>query len=155
MTLPRMWTLFGADHLPYRLLLLARMIDRQASRQLQAQFDLSLAEWRVLAFICASGPASASAIGRAGGIDRAEISRAVARLEAKGLATRERDGSNRKRLIITATRAGRDLFEAVREDRRAFFRSVIEPVAEHERSVVERALAQMAERIDQLSAAED
>lgn len=155
MTLPRMWTLFGADHLPYRLLLLARMIDRQASRQLQAQFDLSLAEWRVLAFICASGPASASAIGRAGGIDRAEISRAVARLEAKGLATRERDGSNRKRLIITATRAGRDLFEAVREDRRAFFRSVIEPVAEHERGVVERALAQMAERIDQLGAAED
>lgn len=150
-----MWTLFGADHLPYRLLLLARMIDRQASRQLQAQFDLSLAEWRVLAFICASGPASASAVGRAGGIDRAEISRAVARLEAKGFATREQDESNRKRLIITATRAGRDMFEAVREDRRAFFRAVIEPVAEHERDVVERALAQMAERIDQLSASDD
>ena len=145
-----MWTLFGADHLPYRLLLLARMIDRQASRQLQAQFDLTLAECRVLAFICASGPNSASSIGRAGGIDRAEISRAVARLELKGLATREQDEGHRKRLIIAATPAGHDLFEAVREDRRAFFRAVIEPVTEEDREVVERAMARMVERIDQL-----
>ena len=91
MSLPKMWSLFGADHLPYRLLLLARMIDRQASRQLQQEFDITLAEWRVLAFVCAAGPATASTVGHSGGIDRAEISRAVAKLEGKALVSRQPD----------------------------------------------------------------
>ena len=77
MQLPATWTLFGEEHLPHRLLLLAKMIDRETSRQLQDDFAISVAEWRVLAFVCASGPASASDIGTAGQIDRADISRAV------------------------------------------------------------------------------
>src|SRR5215216_2608338 len=80
--LPRTWTLFGPEHLPYRLLLLARMIDRQASRKLQAEFNISLAEWRVLAFVGVSGSSTAATIGAQGRIDRAEISRAVAALES-------------------------------------------------------------------------
>src|SRR5687768_12233552 len=63
MTLPPIWHLFGQDHLPYRLLLLARMIDRRSARELQ-KFGLSLAEWRVLAFIGVTGPASAAQIGK-------------------------------------------------------------------------------------------
>jgi DNA-binding MarR family transcriptional regulator len=90
MALPPVWQLFGQDHLPYHLLLLARMIDRQSSRDLQ-RHGLSLAEWRVLAFIGTAGPASASTVGKVGEIDRAEISRAVSRLETKGLIARSGD----------------------------------------------------------------
>ena len=88
MALPSTWNLFGDDHLPHRLLLLAKMIDRETSRQLQDEFAISVAEWRVLAFVCAAGPASASDIGTAGQIDRAEISRAVRNLAAADLIAR-------------------------------------------------------------------
>ena len=150
MTVPPMWDLFGAEHLPYRLLLLARMIDRQAARQLNAAFGLTLAEWRVLAFVCASGPSSASAIGRSGGIDRAEISRAVTRLEDKKLAAREADAANRRKLIISPTRKGRALFAEVIADRRAFFRALLQDVPEADRHVVERSMRQMALQLQEL-----
>ena len=142
-----MWSLFGPDHLPYRLLLLARMIDRQASRQLQQEFDITLAEWRVLAFTCAAGPATASTVGHSGGIDRAEISRAVVRLEGKALITRLPDPSNRRKLIISPTEAGRSLFVRVREDRRAFFRGLLADVKADDRAIIEAAIEGMALKI--------
>lgn len=147
MSLPPMWDLFGPEHLPYRLLLLARMIDRQAARQLSTAFGLTLAEWRVLAFVCASGPSSASAIGRSGGIDRAEISRAVSRLEGKSLAARETDPNNRRKLIISPTGEGRSLFAEVIADRRAFFRALLQDVPQNDRLAVERSMRQMVAQL--------
>lgn len=143
MTLPPIWHLFGQDHLPYRLLLLARMIDRRSARELQ-KAGLSLAEWRVLAFICVSGPASASTIGKFGEIDRAEISRAVHRLEAKGLIERQPDENHRKRFIISPTGTGQAQFLEVREDRRRFFRNMTEGLGLSERELIDKGLETMA-----------
>ena len=143
MTLPPLWHLFGQDHLPYRLLLLARMIDRRSARDLQGH-GLSLAEWRVLAFVGASGPASASKIGKIGEIDRAEISRAVARLEARGLIERQADESHRKRFIISPTAAGETLFVQVRDERREFFRRMTEDLSPSDRAVMDGGLEAMA-----------
>lgn len=143
MTLPPLWHLFGQDHLPYRLLLLARMIDRRSARDLQ-RHGLTLAEWRVLAFIGASGPASASTIGRIGEIDRAEISRAVARLEARGLIERQPDESHRKRFIISPTPEGEALFTKVRNERREFFKRMTEGFTPADRAVMDGGLEGMA-----------
>jgi DNA-binding MarR family transcriptional regulator len=149
--LPKTWTLFGPDHLPYRLLLLARMIDRQASRKLQAEFNISLAEWRVLAFIGVSGPSTAATIGAQGRIDRAEISRAVAALESKGLATREPHATNRRKLIIKPTSRGAALFDEVRHERQAFFQSMLATIPRENADVVERSLTAMATWLQQVS----
>lgn len=143
MALPPIWHLFGDDHLPYRLLLLARMIDRQSARELQ-KVGLSLAEWRVLAFIAVAGPASASKIGKFGEIDRAEISRAVGKLSAKGLIERRTDDNHRKRFIITLTDAGQRLFDEVREERRRFFRGMTGELSQAEREAMEHGLETMA-----------
>ena len=149
--LPRTWTLFGPDHLPYRLLLLARTIDRQASRKLQADFNISLAEWRVLAFVGVSGPSTAATIGAQGRIDRAEISRAVATLEKKGLAVREPYASHRRKLIIKLTECGIELFEAVRHDRQSFFQSMLATFPPEDGDVVDRSLTAMAIWLQQIS----
>jgi DNA-binding MarR family transcriptional regulator len=143
MALPPVWHLFGQDHLPYRLLLLARMIDRQSARELQ-KFGLSLAEWRVLAFIGSAGPTSASKIGKYGEIDRAEISRAVGRLETRGLIQRRPDATHRKRFIISPTAAGEELFGEVREERRRFFRGMTEGLSRPDREAMDRALETLA-----------
>ena len=143
MTLPPVWHLFGQDHLPYRLLLLARMIDRRSARDLQ-RHGLSLAEWRVLAFVGASGPASASKIGKFGEIDRAEISRAVARLESRGLIERQPDESHRKRFIISPTPEGEVLFVQVRDERREFFRRMTRDISPADRAVMDAGLESIA-----------
>lgn len=142
--LPRTWGMFGPDHLPYRLLLLARMIDRQASRKLQADFNISLAEWRVLAFVGVSGPSTAATIGTHGRIDRAEISRAVSALERKGLAIREAHPTNRRKLIIKQTERGAALFEEVRHERQSFFQSMLATIPSEDSDAIERSLTAMA-----------
>lgn len=140
MELPKVWNLFGEDHLPYRLLLLARMIDRETAKQLQGQFGLTLAEWRLLAIAAALGPCSASEIGAAGEIDRAEVSRAFRRLEAAGLMQREPDPAHKKRLIITPTSSGQALYIEVRQSRQEFFRSVLSGLEQKERIEMDRNL---------------
>ena len=143
MELPKVWNLFGEDHLPYRLLLLARMIDRETARQLHSQFGLTLAEWRVLAIATALGPCSASEIGSAGEIDRAEISRAFRRLAAAGMMQRQPDPGHKKRQIITPTPAGLALHRQVRQERRAFFHTVLSGLEREERASMDKCLERM------------
>jgi DNA-binding MarR family transcriptional regulator len=147
MQLPPTWDLFGDDHLPHRLLLLAKMIDRETSRRLQEEFAISVAEWRVLAFVCASGPASASHIGAAGQIDRAEISRAVLKLAAAGLIVREDDAKHRKRRIIHPTEAGKRLFVKIRDQRRSYFQSLLEEIPGADRHRLNEMLEKIAHRL--------
>ena len=150
MTLPPTWTMFGADHLPHRLLLLAKMLDRESARQLQSGFGLSLAEWRVLAFTCAAGPASAAEVGTAFEADRAEVSRAVAKLVDCGLIQRSTDAANRKRQILNPTGEGQRIFEAVRQQRQAYFLSVMQDLDGAERGLLDAALQKMALRVTAL-----
>ncbi len=144
MNLPATWHLFGADHMPFQLLLLAKMIDRVSARQLHSAYGLSLAEWRVLAFVCSAGPASASEIGAAGEIDRAEISRAVTKLIDAGFITREQAENNRRRLIISATPEGEAEYRRVRDERRAYFHSIMAVIPEDERDRFAQHLEAMA-----------
>ena len=147
MTLPASWQLFGDDHPIYHLLLLAKMIERETMGQLQREFDCSLPEWRVLAYVSSLGPASASEIGLAAEIDRAEISRAVAKLKAKDLVYRETDEKHRKRLIISPTKAGNALAQDMRETRRAYSRTVMAKLSVEERKQLKSMLEIVGEAV--------
>jgi len=147
MVLPPTWDLFGDDHLPHRVLLLAKMIDRETARQLQADFGLTLAEWRVLAFICSVETASAADVGTAFEVDRAEVSRAVTRLEGAGLIERSSDAENRKRRILEPTALGRATFEQARGRRQAYFRSVMADLETTDRDAFAVTLKKMALRV--------
>jgi DNA-binding MarR family transcriptional regulator len=147
MTLPRTWDLFGGSHLPHRLLLLARMIDRATAQQLQENFGLTLAEWRVLAFICSVGPASAADIGGAFDSDRAEVSRAVKRLIDAGLIDRNSNESNRKRQIISVLPEGQVIFDRARKMRGDYFEAILRDVDQSGRDFFNDALRKIAMRV--------
>src|SRR5687768_10934785 len=80
MSLSRTWFFSNQYFIPHRLMLLARMVDRETARDLQGDFNISAAEWRSLAYICTMGSSTAAQICVAFEVDRAEVSRAVARL---------------------------------------------------------------------------
>ena len=116
--------MYGEGHLPQRLLLLAKMIERVTSRQLQTQFGMSVAQWRVLAFICGAGPATASQISQSAEIDQAEISRAVKALLAGKMVTREFARESRKIMMISPTEQGEARFRHIRDQRRDYFAAI-------------------------------
>ncbi|MCW3837644.1 MarR family winged helix-turn-helix transcriptional regulator [Sphingomonas canadensis] len=144
MSLPPTWDLFGEDHLPHRLQLLAKMIDRETSGQLMREFSMSLAEWRVLAFICAAGPSSAADVGAASAIDKAEVSRATAKLVADGLIERNADPAHRRRMILAPTPLGSETHQRIRDRRRAFFQHILRDVSAESREEINRALRRIA-----------
>ncbi|MXO66595.1 MarR family winged helix-turn-helix transcriptional regulator [Altericroceibacterium endophyticum] len=145
-----MSALYGSDHFPYQLLILAKKIDRQATRHLHGEFGLTLAEWRVLAFIGVAGPSSASLIGRDGHVDRAEISRAVSRLTEAGLVTRQPAENNKRRLIIHTTPEGQDLFIKIRDHRRTYYQTLTHSISEEDKNRLSQAIRDMSEEVDRL-----
>ncbi|MXO66166.1 MarR family winged helix-turn-helix transcriptional regulator [Altericroceibacterium endophyticum] len=147
MSLPASWTLFGPDHIPQRLLLLAKMIDRISSKRLQHDFGISVAQWRVLAFICTLGPTSGSYLGEASEIDPSEISRAVKAMLTSGLVTRDYEEGSRKRQIISPTEAGKSLFEKVRDTRRTYFTEITKDLSSDERVEFDRAMEVIAKAV--------
>lgn len=143
------WHLFGDDGLPQRLLLLAKMIDRVASRKLQEGFGLSVAQWRVLAFVCISGPATASFIGEAAEADPAEISRAVKSLVEGKLVSRAFEPGSRKTMVITPTAEGSALFAQIRRQRLEYFSRITSNVPGSSKVDLSRALTSIAEEVVQ------
>jgi DNA-binding MarR family transcriptional regulator len=142
--LPRVWQLFGEDRMLQRLLLLARMIDRVSSRQLQASFGLSVAQWRVLAYISMVGSASASGIRDASEVDQAEVSRAVSSLLERGLVSREFLPGNRQKQIITLTPEGQNLCKEVRVMRGTFNSEMTEGLSQSQKADFEESLSILA-----------
>src|SRR5882757_8755317 len=83
--LRKRWDNYGLLHIPYRLLTLAKMLDRSASATILRGEPLSLAEWRVMANLARLVESTVNAIADDAQVDRAEVSRAVRQLERRGL----------------------------------------------------------------------
>ena len=147
-SLPETWQLFDQVHLPYRILLLAKLLDRATARQLREQAELTLAEWRVLAHLESLGEASSARIAAAAAADRAEVSRAVASLERAGLISRRPDSGNRKRLLLRLTGEGQQVHRRVRAGRLAYFEYLLEDLSPEERGSLDAALLKIARRVE-------
>ncbi|HEX7709558.1 MAG TPA: MarR family transcriptional regulator [Sphingomonadaceae bacterium] len=142
------WTLFPLTHVPYRLLLLAKMLERQTVAQLRETTDLSLAEWRVLAHLGVMGEKTASALSMVAFADRAEVSRALAGLERRGLVGRRPNPRNRKSPLLFLTDKGGDLQRRVQQQRVVFFAEVTADLCSEELALMDKWLLKMALRVN-------
>jgi DNA-binding MarR family transcriptional regulator/GNAT superfamily N-acetyltransferase len=92
--------------------------------------DLSLPEARVL-YELAQAPQrgrTAAEIGRALGMDKAHLSRIVARFLARGLATSQVSPDHRKHRLLILTNAGREVFAAAEAAARAQVDALLKPI---------------------------
>ena len=154
MVLPRTWGLQGSYFIPLRLQLLTRMIERELSREMQTSFQMSVAEWRILALTCTEGPISAADVAASYEADPGQISRAVAALIRGGHVKRERLSTDGNRRRITPTPGGREVFDAIHQKRRAYFKTIMRDLSDEDMSALDRMLGQIARRVDEERAAE-
>lgn len=89
--------------LPYRLAVLAHAVSRAFARRYEAEFGLSIPEWRVMALLGASPGLTASEVAAATPMDKVAVSRAVKSLAAAGrlAAAEDRADARRQRLHLT------------------------------------------------------
>jgi DNA-binding MarR family transcriptional regulator len=149
MSLSTTWLMSNQYFIPHRLMLLARMIDRETARDLHRDFNITAAEWRALGYICTTGSSSAAQICVAFEVDRAEVSRAVARLLDSGLIQREQARDHENRLVLTPTPRGEELHDRVKAKRREYFDWILQDLDSSERDALDKVLGKIADRVDQ------
>ncbi len=91
--------------IPYRLAVLTGRISREFSQRYSEQFGISRPEWRVVAHLANSGPASVGEIHRKVDMEKSRVSRAATRLEAAGYVHKEEHPTDGRlvKLSLTAT----------------------------------------------------
>jgi len=149
MSLSGTWFFSNQYFIPHRLMLLARMIERETARDLQCESNITAAEWRALAYICEMGSSSAAQICVAFEVDRAEVSRAVARLVEAKLIQRGQARDQENRLTLTPTAQGEDLYVRTKAKRREYFEWILQDLDPAERQAFDAVLGRIATRVDE------
>lgn len=93
--------------LPYRLSVLAQLVSESLHDLYAGPFDLAVTEWRVMAALGRFAPLTATEVGQRIVMDKVAVSRAVARLEQRGLVERTADRADRRRAPLRLSAKGR------------------------------------------------
>lgn len=99
------------DLLSYRLHRVANVLSRSAALRYRREFDVSLGEWRTIALLGQEEPQTLNRLARLAGLDKAQMSRVIAKLTERGLVLREL--GPRRTTQLTLTRRGRTTYQGL------------------------------------------
>jgi DNA-binding MarR family transcriptional regulator len=133
------------DLLSFKLHRVANLLSRGAELRYRRQFDVSLWEWRTIAFLGRSDEAmSLVQLALAAGIDKGQMSRVVAGLARRKLVLREAHPGDGRGVRLSLSKAGERLYQALMRaasERDAAFRGCL---SDREHQVFDRVLAKLA-----------
>ncbi len=92
---------------------LANLIDRVFSGQLDGSFGMSVPEWRVLLTLARHPGLTAAEITSRWAMDKMAISRAIQRLEGDGHISRDRNPNDRRSYKLSLTASGEALHRKI------------------------------------------
>ena len=110
--------------LPYRAARLAAALSRGLAAEYESQYRISVAEWRVLVHLTQESEISVRDIKERVDMDRARVTRAVQRLEARGLVSKLENERDRRLVRLALTPSGRELAGELSQLAMAFERRV-------------------------------
>lgn len=100
--------------------------------------------YRLLAALEESGPTSQADLGRTTNVDRSDVVTVLGELERLGLAARKVDPENRRRNIVSITKAGSRQLRALDEVVDDVQERVLAPLSQNERRQLIRLLRKLA-----------
>ena len=127
--------------LPYRLNRAAAVSSKHFSRIYQAEFGLTVPEWRVLVTLGQLGTASATEIGQHSAMHKTKVSRAVSALQQRRWVTRQTDDLDRRIEHLTLTAAGESALRRLEPKMLAHEEALLDRLSARERAELLRGLA--------------
>ncbi len=132
--------------LPYRLSVLSNIVSGRIAKSYERQFQLTIAEWRVMAVLGRFPGLTAAEVTEHTAMDKVQVSRAVARLKQTArIEQRAVEGDRRARHLFL-TEQGHEVYAEIVPMARDYERRVTQDLSAAER-------AQLARLLDKLSAA--
>lgn len=123
--IPPSYHVGGLPYFGYRLAVTAKLFDHKFIQILKAHSTLTLPQWRCVAQLGLSEPGTVRSLAEGAAVDRAEVSRALARLVAQGIVARHDNEGDQRSPQFTLTEEGRALYTRVRKPISEFIRSLV------------------------------
>ena len=101
------------SHVPALFVTLGVKIGRHADRHHARLLGFDLREWRIIQITGDGGRSTILEVADTLGMDRGGTSRSIARLEERGLLTRQDDPKDRRRSFVELTRDGWALYDEI------------------------------------------
>lgn len=130
----------GSHYLGYRMVIAGKLFDRCINRVLAEHCDLTLPEWRAMAQLGLLPSGTVRSLSNGAAVDRAEVSRALRDLQARGLVERRANGEDLRSPVFSLTPQGRQLFSRVRKPIGAFINDLVEGMDEQDIEIAGRVL---------------
>jgi DNA-binding MarR family transcriptional regulator len=135
---------------PERVRRLASWLTAEVARKGRRLVDASLAQdgarrqhFTVLTLLAEQGAASQAELGRRLSIDRSDMHALLAELERDGLVARVRDERDRRRNVVTLTRAGAGALARLDTQMDAAQEALLQPLSASERQELSRLLQKL------------
>ncbi len=126
--------------LPYRLSVLSNIVSGRIAKSYERQFQLTIAEWRVMAVLGRFPGLTAAEVTERTAMDKVQVSRAVARLKQTArIEQRAVEGDRRARHLFL-TEQGHEVYAEIVPMARDYERRVTQDLSAAERAQLERLL---------------
>ncbi len=102
-----------AQFVPYRLVDLANRMSQALAKIYQESFNISIAQWRVLAQLAEQQSLCAKDIGQVTAMDKSKVSRAVKLLLEKGLIDKQPNLQDNRAAYLSLSAAGQSLYKQI------------------------------------------
>lgn len=132
------------EFLPYRISVLAEDVSRLFAARYEAEFGLSIGEWRVLAVLGEVSPRSTQQVIEKTGMDRVRVSRAVIRLADKGFVNRVRHPEDARAQLLRPTARGRTVYRRIVPLARELQAALMGALTAEEQSRLDEMLVKLA-----------
>ena len=129
--------------LPYRLAVLSDTISRTLARVYADRFQLSVAEWRVMALLGRFPGLSAAEVAARGAMDKVMVSRAVARLLGLGRIQRQRQARDRRCSSLRLSASGRTIYREIVPLAKSYELALLAAVPPSELAAFDRAFERL------------
>jgi DNA-binding MarR family transcriptional regulator len=136
---------------PYRLSVLSNRVSGAIARQYTERFGLTMAEWRVMAVLGGSPGLSARDLAERTGMDKVQISRAVAALVRRKRIARKAHASDGRMQLLTLTPKGEAIYAEIVPMARKLEAEFLAALDPSERETLNRILTALSQRVDALS----
>jgi DNA-binding MarR family transcriptional regulator len=134
-----------ADNVLAAIHVVSNRISRAFYADIEARHGITLPEWRVMLTLMRHPGMAAMAVAALWGMDKMAISRAVRRLERRGLVRRTRAPDDFRRWVLELTLEGRRRYRAIEPAATGRYRDFLRPLQPREVAQLRRLLEKLIE----------
>ena len=102
-----------SEFIPYRLVNLAKQVSDACASIYMQEFDLTIAEWRVMARLAEHDSLRAKDLGVITFMDKSRVSRAIQQLERRDYLRRIKHGEDNRASYVALTDQGRAVYDQI------------------------------------------